>query len=164
MIDFLGYKGIVEISDGISSIKTHNSGKSAVAELFTRAVLGYPSKNKRPSKLDILDENENSLLFDKSLVRSASFEIISSEDEYNGWMYPVLDIIILSENLNLDDYSNGKVCYLVLYNDLDEEFARVQITIKPPVENKSNENTLYYHFGNNILIRWYMYITNKNED
>lgn len=166
MNDFLNYTGKIEISDGESTSVIKNSGKIGVSELFTRAVLGYPTSNSRPSKLDILDREQGgtSILFQQVGVRSGTFEIISDEQsEYNGWKYPVLDILISGDNINISDYSEGKDCYITLYNSVNQEFAKVKIKFMEPTDSDSEEGTFYYHSGNNILIRWYMYITNRNE-
>lgn len=78
MNDFLNYIGVVEISDGESSVKIKNKGKIGVSELFTRAVLGYPLDNSRPAKLDILDKADGgqSQLFQRTTIRSGTFEVI----------------------------------------------------------------------------------------
>ena len=54
MNNSFNYIGVVDVTDGISNVRIKNAGGEGVSELFTRAVLGYPISNSRPSKLDIV--------------------------------------------------------------------------------------------------------------
>ena len=175
MNNMFGYVGVVNITDGVQSIKVHNAGGQGVAELFTRAVLGYPSGNCKPYDLDIVDgilESEDSLsehksiLFERERIKTSSFGVIQEEigGQYDNWKYPILDIIVQADNINISSYEYpGKDCTIVLFNNMGQIFAYVPIKIIEPINNETNEqnDTLYYHQGNNILIRWYMYLTNR---
>ena len=181
MNDVFGYTGVVDITDGISSIRIKNSGGVGVAELFTRAVLGYPSSKCKPTKVDIVLGTEStlkdgetisdlpSILFEKVPLKTCTFGVITEQTkdspdyQYNNWKYPILDILISADNINITDYSTGRQCTVILYNDLDQVFASIEITIIEPIDNdfEDDGHTLYYHQGNNVLIRWYMYLTNR---
>lgn len=70
----------------------------------------------------------------------------------------------MGDNVNIGNYSAGKDCFITLYNNVGQEFAQVKVIFMEPTDNDQNDGTFYYHQGNNILIRWYMYITNRNEE
>jgi len=147
-------------------LATLNEGLSGVSELFTRAALGYKTDEYRPWYVDVRTTQGYTILYDLVEVRASSFDIVSGEtgeDAYmNGWRYPVFDALITTENIV--EIGNG-VCYIYLLSKNYTELARVAINIDDGTleDNPSDIPTLGLREGNNILIRWAMYLSNRTK-
>lgn len=148
-------------------LATLNEGLIGISELFTRAVLGYSVNDFRPWFVDLVSTDGTSMLYEPAEVRAASFDVIdgqTGDDSYlNGWKYPVLDALILSENIV--NISSG-LAYIYLLSKNKTQLARVEINIEydslEPEE--SDLPTLNLKSGNNILVRWSMYLSNKQKE
>lgn len=166
IINSLCYKGKVDLyiqkkNNKEIHIATLNEGLQGISELFTRACLGYDTSKYVPKKIDLLNDNETSVLIKTVDLRAASFDVVNDSTSYmNNWKYPVFDALILTENmldLNSGDY------YLVLLSDNDTKLARVGIHISKNDSSTSQKNfpIMTLNSENNILVRWSMYLSNK---
>ncbi len=161
----LQYQGIVQVSSENSEITIHNEGMQGISELFTRGALGYPTANYRPYYIDIQDSDGKSKIYNKVEIRALSFgeitadEIEKEEDAYlEGWKYPVFDALVLSDNFSIEDIIGTR--FLVLYSKNMRPIARVQIEIS---DHTDGEKFVVVE-GNNLLIRWFMYLSNRTEE
>lgn len=166
-INSICYKGKVDLyiqkkNNKEVHIATLNEGLQGISELFTRACLGYDTSNYVPKKVDMVDDAGSSVLIKPADVRAVSFDVISSNDYMNGWKYPIFDVLILTENML--DLSSGDY-YFVLLSANNTKLAKVGIHISKSNEQDSETDfpTLTLQTGNNILIRWSMYLSNKEE-
>ena len=161
------YHGRVELIVGDDRTEIHNEGLIGVSEIFTRAVLGYPVDLQRPYYIDFTDLSGNSVLFEPVEIRAASFDTIkqgnisTDEDKYIlGWKYPVFDALVLAENIL--DLGVGER-YIYMYSKNKTPIARVKINVISETEGSEIEGvpTLVLRSGNNILVRWSMYLSNR---
>lgn len=148
-------------------LTTLNEGLFGISQLFTRACLGYQTQDYRPWYVDMKNQDGQSMLYAMAEVRATSFDTISGQtgdDAYlNGWKYPVFDALITTENLV--EIQNG-ICYLYLYSKNQTPLARVAINIDQGALDNQNGDipTLRLRSGNNILIRWSMYLSNRTKE
>jgi len=164
----LNYKGKVDLyflkKGKEIHLATLNEGLAGISDLFTRAVLGYPTDNYRPYYVDLFNEDGESMLFSPAEVRASSYGIISGEtgdDAYmNGWKYPVFDALIMTENMV--DIKDG-IAYLVVMSKNYTKLARVAINIDYEALDNPDPDLpiLKLRAGNNILVRWSMYLSNR---
>lgn len=172
----LTYQGKVELFLILKNGKevkfaTCNEGLAGIADLFTRACLGYPTENFRPFYVDIVncDSGESGLL-DLVPLRASSYgvikqsEIVDPADSYIvGWKYPTFDALVTTENII--NISSGNY-YIYLLSKEKTKLARVKISVDRDSLNPSSSDvpTLNLRAGNNILIKWHMYLSNRTEE
>ena len=171
----LSYMGKVELfllkQDKQIKFATFNEGLAGIAELFTRACLGYPTQNYRPYYVDIRNEDTNeSALSELAELRASSFDTIKEKDIEDiekdgyilGWKFPVFDALI--ENENIINIDTGYY-YIVLLSLNRTPLARVRIKVdKDSLSSKGTIPTLSLRSGNNILVKWSMYLSNRKEE
>lgn len=165
------YEGKVDLyiikKDKEIHLTTLNEGLIGISELFTRSCLGYPTTDYRPWYVDMRTEGGQSMLYAVAEVRATSFDSLSGQtgaDAYlNGWKYPVFDALITTENLI--DIQNG-TCYFYLLSKNMTPLARVAIQVDAgALDNENSEiPTLRLRGGNNILVRWSMYLSNRTKE
>jgi hypothetical protein len=149
---------------------TCNEGLAGIADLFTRACLGYPTELYRPYFVDITTESGESNLLEPVELRASTYgvikssEVVNSSDNYIvGWKYPIFDALVTTENIV--EIGSG-VHYIYLLNKNKGKLARVKINVDQDSLETSNGTipTLGLREGNNILIKWYMYLSNRTEE
>lgn len=161
-VDLFIIKGNKEIH-----LTTLNEGLWGISELFTRSVLGYPTQDYRPWYVDLRNQNGQSMLYGMAEVRASSFDTLSGQtgdDAYlNGWKYPVFDALITTENMVSIEQGTA---YFYLLSKNYSPLARVGINIGQASLESGTENlpTLKLRDGNNILVRWSMYLSNRKRE
>ena len=167
IINSLCYKGKVDLyiqkkNNKEIHIATLNEGLQGISELFTRACLGYDTSKYIPKQVDLINENDVSVLVKPADIRAISFDVVSSDDYMNNWKYPIFDALILTENML--DLQSGDY-YLILLSENKTKLARVGIHISKNDSSESEHDfpIMTLSTGNNILVRWSMYLSNKEE-
>ena len=140
-------------------LATLNKGEAGIAELFTRACLGYPTEKYRPYQIDLLSGN-TSMLIQPVQLRASTFDTIP-DGTYAGWEYPIFDGLILTSNLL--EIQEG-VAQIKLQSSEGINLASIDIYITKGSTNHETLPTLHLTKNNNILIRWSMYLSNKVEE
>lgn len=178
----LSYKGRVELFyvRGGKQYKAIacNAGMQGISELFTRACLGYTLTNYRPFAVNMISADESwepgsSVLGEPQKLRASTYDVIketdieSEDDAYLiGWKFPIFDALITTENMINVGSGNH---YLQLLSLNGSELARVKIKIDVDSLDGSSQQedtvpTLPLREGNNILVKWYMYLSNRTEE
>lgn len=176
----LSYMGKVELYyvRGGKQFKavTCNAGLQGISELFTRACLGYTLNKYKPFAVNMVmaDEDWNpvqSVLGEPQQLRASTYDVIrptdikKEEDSYLiGWKFPIFDALITTENMI--NVSSGNH-YLQLVSANGTELAQVKIKIDVgSLDGGENDGipTLPLREGNNILVKWYMYLSNRTEE
>ena len=142
-INSLCYQGKVDLYIQSKNKKeihlaTLNKGLKGVSELFTRACLGYDTSKYRPSKLDVKNSSDQSVLIQPVMLRASTFDFISS-GEYSQWSFPIFDALILTTNMQAIETGVYK---LVLESE-ESEIAEVQLYITNGADTHETLPTLH---------------------
>ena len=162
----LSYEGrvdlFVEKKNKTIHLATFNEGMEGISELFTRACLGYPLANWLPAFVDLTTSEGESVLHAPVQVRGASYgEMVDYADEDGTkWKFPSFDAFIITSDIHTVLTSGDYYC--VLLSAGGHKLARVKLGIDAgDAGTVTFSPILTLNSGNNILIRWSLFITNK---
>ena len=158
MIDNFNYNGIVRIQIKNDKYVIHNEGLSDLFKLLAKALAGYNTSSERPTRLKVVDNQDNNLLTVSYLNLFANTYLQLEEEPefvgyYNAWAARYL-CYLPGYQIDNDKVENLTGGYFIITNSNNIELAKVQMTPELITSLKSLDDT------NQALIEWNLLVTN----